>query len=76
MTPWTAAHQAPPSMGFSRQEYWSGVPLPFPTVEYCSAPKRNEIVPFAEMWINLETVTQSEVSQKEKDKYCTSTHTC
>ena len=26
--PWTAAHQAPPSMGFSRQEYWSGVPLP------------------------------------------------
>ena len=33
-TPWTAAHQAPPSMGFSRQEYWSGVPwlynwLPF-----------------------------------------------
>ena len=27
-TPWTAACQAPPSMGFSRQEYWSGVPLP------------------------------------------------
>ena len=26
-TPWTEAHQAPPSMGFSRQEYWSGVPL-------------------------------------------------
>ena len=29
-TPWTAAYQAPLSMGFSRQEYWSGVPLPFP----------------------------------------------
>ena len=29
-TPWTAAHQAPPSMGFSRQEYWSGSPLPSP----------------------------------------------
>ena len=29
-TPWTAAHQAPPSMGFSRQEYWNGVPLPSP----------------------------------------------
>ena len=29
-TPWSAAHQAPPSMGFSRQEYWSGVPLPSP----------------------------------------------
>ena len=30
-TPWTVAHQAPPSMGFSRQEYWSGVPLPSPS---------------------------------------------
>ena len=29
-TSWSAAHQAPPSMGFSRQEYWSGVPLPSP----------------------------------------------
>ena len=29
-TPWTLAYQAPPSMGFSRQEYWSGVPLPSP----------------------------------------------
>ena len=29
-TPWTAAHQASLSMGFSRQEYWSGVPLPSP----------------------------------------------
>ena len=28
--PWTAAHQAPQSMGFSRQEYWSGLPLPSP----------------------------------------------
>ena len=30
VTPWTAAYQAPPSMGFSRQEYWSGVPFPSP----------------------------------------------
>ena len=29
-TPWTAAQQAPPSMGFAKQEYWSGVPLPSP----------------------------------------------
>jgi len=29
-TPWTSAYQAPPPMGFSRQEYWSGVPLPSP----------------------------------------------
>ena len=32
-TPWTAAHQAPLSMGFSRQEYWTGVPLPFKSLE-------------------------------------------
>ena len=31
-TPWTAAYQAPPSMGFSRQEYWSGVRLPSPNM--------------------------------------------
>ena len=30
VTPWTAAYQAPPSMGFSRQGFWSGVPLPSP----------------------------------------------
>ena len=32
VTPWTTAYQAPPSMGFSRQEYWSGVPLPSPPI--------------------------------------------
>ena len=31
-TPWTAAHRAPPSIGFSRQEYWSVVPLPSPNM--------------------------------------------
>ena len=35
VTPWTAAHHAPPSMGFSRQEYWSGVPLPSLIVCLC-----------------------------------------
>ena len=34
VTPWTAAYQASPSMGFSRQEYWSGVPLPSPERQY------------------------------------------
>ena len=29
-TPWAIAYQAPPSMGFSRQEYWSGLPFPSP----------------------------------------------
>ena len=37
-TPWTAAYQAPPSMRFSRQEYWSGVPLPSPNKLYWSQP--------------------------------------
>ena len=32
LTPWTVAYQAPPSMGFSRQEYWSGLPFPSPEV--------------------------------------------
>ena len=36
-TPWTAAYQAPPPLGFSRQEYWSGVPLPSPEFS-CSVP--------------------------------------
>ena len=35
VTPWTAAYQAPLSMGFSRQEYWSGVPLPSPALFGC-----------------------------------------
>ena len=32
-TPWTAAHQAPPSLGFSMQEHWSGLPFPSPVCE-------------------------------------------
>ena len=39
------------------------------TMEYYSATKRNEIMPFAVTWMDLETVIRSEVSQKEKDKY-------
>ena len=42
-TPWTAAHQAPPSMGFSRQEYWSGVPLPSPMTNLDSILKNRDI---------------------------------
>ena len=40
-TPWTAAYQAPPSMGFSRQEYWSGVPLPSPIDPTLPSKRRN-----------------------------------
>ena len=40
------------------------------TMEYYSAIKRDEIVPFVETRMDLEAVIQSEVSQKEKNKYC------
>ena len=48
-TPWTAAYQAPPSMGFSRQKYWSGVPLPSPNelclcLEICLSSRFKSIV--------------------------------
>ena len=38
-------------------------------MEYYSVIKRNEIMPFAEMWIDLQTVIQNEVSQKEKNQH-------
>ena len=43
-TPWTAAYQAPLSIGFSRQEYWSGVPLPSP--KQAVDPHRCNMIPF------------------------------
>ena len=39
VTPWTAAFQAPPSVGFSGQVYWSGVPLPSPTLDLADIKK-------------------------------------
>ena len=49
VTSWTAAHQAPPSMGFSRQEYWSGVPLPSPRKPYIMVKTKNYIE-FTSFW--------------------------
>ena len=46
------------------------------TMEYYSAVKRNEIGSFVETWMDLETVIQSEVSQKEKNKYRILTYIC
>ena len=46
------------------------------TREYYSAIKRNEIESCVEMWMDLETVIQSEVSQEEKNKYRILTHVC
>ena len=45
LTPWTAAHQAPPPMGFSRQEHWSGMPLPPPTQVYSSVQTEAKTLP-------------------------------
>ena len=45
-------------------------------MEYYSATKRNEIVPFAEMWMDLETVLQDAVNQKVKNKYHILMHIC
>ena len=47
MTPWTAAHQAPPSRGFSRQEYWSGVPLPSPLSGHEDVISQGKNAPFS-----------------------------
>ena len=46
------------------------------TMEYHSAIKRNKSGSFVEMWIDLESVIQSEVSQKEKNKFCILMHIC
>ena len=47
VTPWTAAYQAPPSMTFSRQEYWSGLPLPSPfsSVQFSCSVVSNSLRP-------------------------------
>ena len=122
-----AAHQAPLSLGFSRQEHWSGLPFPSPMHEsekwkwscsvvsnsswphglqptrllhswdfpgkstgvdcHCllryiyrmedySVTKRNEIRLFVDIWIDLESIIQSEVTQKEKNKYHVLMHIC
>ena len=57
-TPWTAAHQAPPSMGFSRQEYWSGVPLPSPNVSISSSKFLGAFIYVSALWkCALKTIT-------------------
>ena len=54
-TPWTVVYQAPPSMGFSRQEYWSGVPLPSPMheSEKWKWPKYSGLTSFRIDWFDL-----------------------
>ena len=62
VTPWTTAYQAPPSMGFSRQEYWSGK-------EHYSATKRKEVLRHTQM--NLENFMLSKRIQTEEVSRCT-----
>ena len=75
VTPWTAAHQAPQSMGFSRQEYWSGVPLPSLEemdrfLEKSNLPRLNqeeiEIMNNPITSTEIEAVIKKKISQKTK----------
>ena len=52
-TPWTAAYQAPPSMGFSRQEYWSGLPLPSPGYGLYSSTNYDDSFVLGKLWCLL-----------------------
>ena len=45
-TPWTAAYQASPSMGFSRQEHWSGLPFPSPGLRLTKMAGQASVFPF------------------------------
>ena len=60
-TPWTAAYQAPPSMGFSRQQYWSGVPFPSP---------KNRIKCGQTKWLGSCTVLRSRHIESLVRLYC------
>ena len=61
-TPWTAAYQAPPSMGFSRQVYWSGVPLPSPIMGIEVIKTQFFILPPQEHYLSLHLFVSSLIS--------------
>ena len=67
-TPWTAAHQAPPSMGFSRQEYWSGVPLPSP-YGILHNHKKEWNNAFSTTWMDLEMIILSQTERERQIQY-------
>ena len=61
-TPWTVAHPAPPSMGFSRQEYWSGVPLPLQFKDFSDLDfDNNQTLVVAQMVKHLPTMRETQV---------------
>ena len=63
-TPWTVAYQAPPSMGFSRQEYWGGLPFPSPG----DLPNPG-IEPHTGLQGLVSRIMVSEISQSQKFTY-------
>ena len=71
VTPWTTAYQAPPSMGFSRQEHWSGVPLP--SLQNPSVLLQIAGVPFK--WLNnIPVCVYVCVCMYDTDRVCLSIH--
>ena len=63
-TPWTAAHQAPPSMGFSRQECWSGVPLPSPIINNKTTQKHDRKSKLQIFWILIQKSTTKNLANQ------------
>ena len=74
-TPWTAAHQAPPSMGFSRQEYWSGVPLPSPFLSlikwYSRSKSRKWENSFVATWVAFKSEQRAKALSQKTTKLFT-----
>ena len=60
-TPWTAAYQAPPSVGFSRQDYWSGVPVPSPYMQSTGCEMPGRMKHKLESWLLGEISTTSDM---------------
>ena len=66
-TPWTAAYQVPPSMGFSSQEHQSGLPLPSPID--MSLRKLQEVVKYREVWhVAVLGVAESDMTEQLNNK--------
>ena len=68
VTPWTADYQAPPSMGFSRQEYWSGVTVPIhePSKHCHFHQSQDEMINLPQIWIILKEIIGSIITNDAK----------